>query len=228
MHHAIRGLARSATMSSQVPSPNFCVLVPVKPAAVAKSRLAGLGDEVRQALVTAFAADTVTAALSSSAVGEVMVVTDDHRLAAQMGPLGAHVVPDGVADDLNASLVQAAAEARRRWPDLSPAALCADLPALDGSQLAVVLRVAAAHPTSFLADQEGDGTTLVAAASVERFVPRFGLGSRAAHLAEGAHELVEVDVPTVRRDVDTPDDLKDALALGVGSRTARITTGLRL
>ena len=213
---------------SNVPPPRFGVLVPVKPARRAKSRLSPLGDRPRRELVEAFAADTVTAALDSPAVAAVMVVTDDHVLASTLAHLGAHVVPDGASDDLNESLVQAAAEMRRRWPDLGLAALCADLPALDAEELTLALQAASSHPAAFVADADGSGTTMVAADSVEHFTPRFGPGSRAAHAAEGAHEIVEVDVPTLRRDVDTPADLREALDLGVGGRTARVAAGLRL
>jgi 2-phospho-L-lactate guanylyltransferase len=206
----------------------FIVLVPVKPVAHGKSRLADLGDETRRSLVAAFATDTVTAALGSSAVAAVMVVTDDHRLASELRALGVQVVPDATTDDLNESLVQAAAEALRRWPGLGLAALCADLPALDDEDLSSALEVATRHRAAFVADAAGDGTTMVAAASREDFTPRFGRGSRAAHAAAGAHEIVEVDVPTLRRDVDTPADLAAALELGVGVRTAGAANGLRL
>ncbi len=213
---------------SDDPLTRFCVLVPVKPTAHAKSRLAPLGDEARTALVAAFAVDTVTAALASPLVGAVLVVTDDHRLAGTLRRRGAQVVPDGVVDDLNGSLLQAAAEARRRWPDLALAAVCADLPALRPDDLTRALRAASGNPASFVPDANGDGTTMVVALAVEDFAPRFGRGSRDAHVTEGAHEIVEVDVPTLRRDVDTPDDLRDALRLGVGERTAEATAGLRL
>lgn len=206
----------------------FCLLVPVKRVARAKSRLAPLGDAARRALVAAFALDTVSAALAAGRVGEVLVVTDDEDLAPRLAGLGAHVLPDGVAGDLNGSLLQAAAEAGRRWPGLAPAALCADLPALRPEELGRALRSAAAHPSSFVPDIAGVGTTMVLASSVELFRPRFGLGSREAHLVGGAHELVEIDVPTLRRDVDTPADLRDALRLGVGAHTARVADGLRL
>ena len=69
---------------------------------------------------------------------------------------------------------------------------------------------------------------MVAAASREAFTPRFGHGSREAHVADGLHEIVEIDVPTLRRDVDTPADLETALRLGVGVHTARAAHGLRL
>jgi 2-phospho-L-lactate guanylyltransferase len=212
---------------SKTSSCRFAVLVPVKPVARAKSRLAPLGDHTRRALVSAFAADTVVAALDSPLVEAVLVVTDDHVLAADLSGLGAHVVPDAVVDDLNGSLVQAAAEARRRWPGARVAALCADLPALAPVELGRALEVASRHRSAFVADTAGDGTTMVAAAG-EDFTPRFGPASRKAHVAEGAYEIVEVDVPTLRRDVDTPADLREALALGVGSRTASIASGLRL
>ncbi|HEX6246242.1 MAG TPA: 2-phospho-L-lactate guanylyltransferase [Nocardioidaceae bacterium] len=209
-------------------APRFCVLVPVKPTARAKSRLSPLGEEARRALVTAFAVDTVTAALESPLVGAVLVVTDDHVLAAGIAGVGAEVVPDAVADDLNESLVQAAAEAGRRWPELAPVALCADLPALRPEELTRALATAAEHRSAFVPDAQGGGTTMVAAATREEFRPRFGPGSREAHVAAGCHELVDVDVPTLRHDVDTPEDLRDALQLGVGAHTSLAATGLRL
>jgi 2-phospho-L-lactate/phosphoenolpyruvate guanylyltransferase len=227
MRVAVRVLARSGPMSEprQV---RYGVLVPIKPTRRAKSRLAPLGDAAREALVRAFATDTVTAALSSPAVGAVMVVTDDHRLAAELTDLGVEVLPDGVADDLNASLVEASAEMHRRRPELALAALCADLPALTGPELTQALDRAAEHPVTFVADASGVGTTLVTASTVEQFRPRFGSRSREEHVRAGARPVDLIDVPTLRRDVDTPDDLREAVALGVGERTAEVVAGLRL
>jgi 2-phospho-L-lactate guanylyltransferase len=213
---------------SNASSSDYCVLVPLKPAAHAKSRLGPLGDETRRALVAALADDTVAAALATPRVAQVLVVTDDHVLAAQLSRSGAHVIPDGVADDLNASLVQAAAEADRRWAGLGVAALCADLPALSSEELALALEVASHHPAAFVPDAAGEGTTMLAASALPDFTPRFGPGSREAHLADGAHEIREVDVPTLRRDVDTPADLIEARELGVGPSTAAVLAGHRL
>lgn len=210
------------------PVTRFCVLVPVKATARAKSRLAPLGDETRRALVEAFALDTVTIALTSPRVAQVLVVTDDHLLAARLRDTGAHVMPDGAVDDLNGSLVQAAAEARRRWPDLAVAALCADLPALRADDLTRALSSAAEHDRCFVPDQQGDGTTMVSALPGVDLMPSFGPGSRDAHAAEGAHELLEVGTDTLRRDVDTPEDLREALRLGVGACTSAVAVGRRL
>lgn len=208
--------------------PGFGVVIPVKPPAVAKSRLAGLGVRARQELVVAFASDTVTAALACPLVQAVVVVTDDHRLARGIADLGAHVLPDSHADDLNGSLTQAAAEVERRWPELRITALCADLPALRSAELARVLEEVPSDRQSFLPDADRVGTTLVAAPSTRLFDPRFGTGSRGAHLDLGAFEIDLPDVESVRRDVDTPADLAAALRLGVGPRTSQAVTGLTL
>jgi 2-phospho-L-lactate guanylyltransferase len=210
------------------PLTRFCVLVPVKATARAKSRLAPLGDETRRALVEAFAVDTVTAALASPLVERVLVITDDHLLAARLRDAGAHVVPDGVVDDLNGSLVQGAAEARRRWPHLALAALCADLPSLRADDLTRALTSASDHERCFVPDQQGDGTTMVSALPGADLMPSFGPGSRDAHAADGAHELLEVEAGTLRRDVDTPEDLREALRLGVGPCTTAVAVGRRL
>ena len=204
----------------------FAVLVPVKPPAIAKSRLAPLGDDVRRDLAAAFATDTVAALLSCERVARVLVVTDDHVLARAMSDLGADVIPDGTSD-LNGTLLQAAAEMHRRDPALRLAAVCADLPALRPEEFSTALASSAAEGMSFVADQERVGTTVLIASDIEVFRPAFGAGSRRQHLDAGAHEIDEVDVPSVRRDVDDPDDLAQALALGVGPRTSLVTTGLR-
>jgi 2-phospho-L-lactate guanylyltransferase len=214
-------------MSLLSSSPRYGVLVPVKPPAVAKSRLAPLGEPARSELATAFAMDSVAAALDCPAVARVLAVTDDFRLAAALREAGADVVPDGVSDDLNGALTQAAAELVRRDPDLHLAALCADLPALRAEDLARALAAAPDDGMAFVADAEGSGTTLVTASDLASFDPRFGPDSADAHRAAGAHEIALADVPSLRRDVDTPADLEAALDLGVGPRTSLARTALR-
>lgn len=206
--------------------PRFGVIVPVKPPAVAKSRLGRLGEEVRRELAAAFAADTVEAAMAATRVGLVLAVTDDHRLAADLRALGAEVMPDGVVDDLNASLVQAAAELARRDPSLRPTAMCADLPALRPAELDRALDAATQHDLAFVTDADGVGTTLLTAAVLAAFRPGFGAGSRAVHLNYGAVALDVPGIDSLRRDVDTPQDLATALRLGIGARTSQVTAGL--
>lgn len=203
-------------MSAQ-PAARYAVLVPVKPPAVGKSRLAGLvGGAARRRLAEAFAQDTVLACLRASTVDQVLVVTDDAQFSEVLSALGCFSIPDGVSGDLNGTLRQAAAEARRRWPELVPAAICADLPALRTADLDAVLSDRDGSRPSFVPDAAGIGTTLYVGGGDE-FDPHFGPESRTAHLAAGACEL---DAPaSVRRDVDDPADLAHAVALGVGPST---------
>jgi 2-phospho-L-lactate guanylyltransferase len=198
----------------------YAVLVPVKPPAIGKSRLRGVESADRRALAEAFALDTVAACVAASSVAEVLVVTDDAPFSARLTGLGTAAIPDGVAGDLNGTLRQAAAEARRRWPDLRPVAICADLPALRPTDLDEVLGRVGPHP-AFVPDAAGIGTTLYVAA-YDEFDPRFGPGSRDAHLDSGAKEVADA-AASVRRDVDDVDDLRDAVALGVGRETAALT-----
>jgi 2-phospho-L-lactate guanylyltransferase len=50
----------------------------------------------------------------------------------------------------------------------------------------------------------------------------FGGPSRRRHAASGVCELLLDGIPGLRRDVDTPDDLRTAVALGAGPRTMAV------
>ncbi len=204
----------------------WSVLMPVKVLAQAKSRLAGLAGPRRGDLALALACDTVTAVLGADAVARVIVITDDEVARAALTALGALVVPDEPRDGLNAALRHGAAYAAARWPADGTAALSADLPALRPEQISRALRAAAAWPTAFVADAAGDGTTLYTAVPGAAFRPSFGLASRARHAMGGAVELVLDGVPGLRRDVDTPSDLRRAVTLGLGPHSAPLAAEL--
>jgi 2-phospho-L-lactate/phosphoenolpyruvate guanylyltransferase len=204
----------------------WSVLMPVKVLAQAKSRLAGLAGPHRAELALDLACDTVTAVLETAQVARVVVITNDPVAAAALGGLGALVVPDEPCDGLNPALRHGAAFAAARWPGCGTAALSADLPALRPAELARALEAATAFPTAFVADAAGDGTTLYTAAPGAAFRPAFGLASRARHAAGGATELGLEGIPGLRRDVDTPADLRGAAALGLGPRTAPLAAEL--
>lgn len=205
-------------MTPPPPPDSFVVIVPVKPPARGKSRLDALPAGQRRELAAGFARDTVAAARRTPRVEAVLVVTDDFRFADDLRADGCEVIPDGVSEDLNATLRQAAAEAGRRWPAAVPIALCADLPCLTSEDLAAAL--AGIDGPTFVRDAAGTGTTMYAAPP-SSFEPAFGLDSAAAHLARGAREIV-APVPTLRLDVDEPADLDRALDLGVGTHTAQV------
>lgn len=212
-------------MSSEQSPAAYGVVVPLKSPAVGKSRLSGLGDEARRKLVEALALDTVAAVAACPSVGLVLVVTDDVGMASEVQRLAVPAVPDG-ASGLNASLRQGAAEVLRRQPALRPVALCGDLACLEPGDLARVLTEAPADRPGFVGDAAGIGTTLYLAPDLDRFRPRFGADSRAAHRAGGAVDLTDRSPASVRRDVDTPADLHAALLIGAGPRTTETAARL--
>lgn len=200
------------------------VVVPVKPPGIGKSRLTGVPADQRISLATAFAVDTVAACLATPGVARVLVTTDDALFARRLTEIGADCCPDG-SSGLNPALVQAVAEARRRWPHLRPVALCADLPALRPEDLAGALASTTGR-ASYVADAGGTGTTLYTA-SYDDFDPRFGHDSAAAHAAGGA-VAVEGDLPGLRHDVDDLASLQAAVALGVGPATRAVLTAAEM
>ena len=203
---------------------DWTAVIPVKRLSAAKSRLRGAVPAARHAdLALAMVRDTVSAVLAGSAVAELVVVTDDPEVSAEVAALGARVVPDRPGADLNAAMRFGADEVaglgRFR------AVLAGDLPALRPEQLDAALGVAVGR--SFVADAAGTGTVLLAAPPGEPLDPRFGLGSAVAHASSGATPLTG-DWPGLRQDVDTPADLALVLALGAGRHTCALLRDLGL
>jgi len=201
-----------------VTSLRWTVLLPVKALPSAKSRLASTLPEdwrdLHPALVEAMRTDVLSAARTAPQVAHVLVIAD------VPGEYDADAVIVQRSAGLNGALRDGAAYAREHWPEDGVAALVGDLPALTPTALEAALDAAAAHPSSFVRDADGSGTTLLAARAGERLNPRFGEGSAARH---GAAAVEISSAPAaVRRDVDTAADLAEAVRLGAGAATARV------
>jgi 2-phospho-L-lactate/phosphoenolpyruvate guanylyltransferase len=203
------------------------LVVPVKTLDAAKTRLRGAADcgagdlAAHARLALALAHDTVAAARAAALVRAVLVVSSDPLVAAEFAAAGIEVVPDGPTPGLNAAYARGAALLRRRDPRAAVAALQADLPALRPAELDAALDAAAAHPRAVVADAAGTGTTLLVAGPGTALDPAFGAGSAAAHTASGAVPLSGA-WPGLRRDVDTPEDLRSAADIGLGEHTRAV------
>ena len=211
----------SGAEPEESPSLRWVVVVPVKPSARAKSRLDvdGVG---RADLARAIALDTLAAATACDLVAQVVVVTDDAALAREAAMIPAlRFVPEGDARGLDAAVAAgvAAIDPDGRMPR---AALLGDLPALQPADLADALRAAASLPRAVVPDAEGTGSTLVTAGPGTPWESSFGDGSFARHVARGCVALPIPDASTLRRDVDTADQLDAARMLGLGPRTAAL------
>jgi len=193
------------------------LIVPMKQPRVGKSRLRGaVADRDHPALVLALAWDTLAAA-TAAGVRRVLVVAADPAAVSGLRRPGVEVVGERGPGDLNSALRQGAELLRAEDPGAVVGAMQADLPALRPDELAAAFAEAAGE-RAFAADAEGTGTTLLLSAAGGPLDPRFGAGSARAHAGSGAAPL-RLAAPSLRRDVDTPADLRQARELGVGERT---------
>lgn len=204
------------------------LVVPMKRLDRAKSRLRGVlpggvdgaGDAAHTELALALLLDTVTAATNTPGVRRLLVICEDVRVPAALASTGVDCVDVRGLPGLNAALRHAAGLVLARDPHTAVGALQADLPALRPAELAEAIAEAGGR-RAFCADRQGTGTTLLLAAPGRPLLPRFGRGSAEAHTASGAVPIAAA-VPSLRRDVDTPDDLATAATLGVGARTTAL------
>jgi len=202
-------------------------VVPVQRAERAKTRLVAPEGVSRPGLARAIAADTLTAVCRALPATEVLVVTSDPVGGALARDLGARVVPDpgeGLDAAVRAGLEHAHPRdaARPGAPsadDATPgwAVLLGDLPCLRPCDLVQAMSACARHERAVVPDADGTGTVLLTSLAGPP-VPQFGPGSAARHGSRAA--VLDLDLPRLRRDVDTTDDLAAAVALGVGARTS--------
>lgn len=197
----------------------WTIIVPVKPAAVGKTRLTDVGTD-REALARAIALDTIAAAAATPRVAHVLVVTDDAEVSALVSLWPAvDVVPEGDMRGLDAAIALGADAAGQ---GVARAALLGDVPALTPHDLDTALELAGHVERGLVPDAEGTGSTLVTARPGAVWVSAFGPDSAARHRLLGCTGL---DVPrdsTLRRDVDTAAQLTEAVSLGVGPRTSAV------
>lgn len=202
-------------------APGVGLIIAVKRLTAAKSRLSALFDaEAREAVVLAMLIDTVIAARDASGVASVTVVTPDPDAARAARDLGATVISDPTRPDhpdpLNNAILAACGPVSASTPNI--VVLQGDLPALRSDELSEALAEASRYPRSFVADRQGTGTAALFAFGAA-LDPRFGTNSARRHRDSGAVELLG-RWPGLRCDIDTPDDLAHARALGVGATTA--------
>jgi len=218
--------------------PTWTVLLPIKGGAEAKSRLrAGWAQDADLAaaagltaqLAEAIAADTLAAAAGCPVVRTVLVVTADAGVAASVARPGVLVVPESVP---GAGLGAAIEDGLQAAPQGPVAILLGDVPALQPEDLCAALWTAALilaerqvelhrGAMAVVPDADGTGTVLLAALHAADLAPAFGAASFGEHQRRGA-VAIGWELGRLRRDVDTPADLRDAAALGLGPRTAAV------
>jgi 2-phospho-L-lactate guanylyltransferase len=188
------------------PSASWVVVVPQKRLRRAKSRMSELSVMARRQLVVHMAETVVAFAADVPCVDRVFLLVEEAWPTADVP-----ILRQRAGHGLNEALRDADAVVRRRWPRHHLAVLPADTAAGSAVELSAALDLAAGHPRAVVADRQGTGTVLLTRAAGTPLAPRFGAGSRLAHVRNGAVDLtVSLDVPGLRCDLDTMQDLADA------------------
>lgn len=197
-----------------MPHSHWTVVVPVKRLDDAKTRLQSTREGTAgRELALAFACDTVASVLACPSVAMVAVVTPDETVHSAL-PDGVRRIGEPGDEGLNAAISHACTA----LPPGPVAVIVSDLPSLHADELSAALDTAASNDFSFVPDSDGTGTVLLASKTPDLLRPQFGEGSASVHESAGAARLGG-DWPTLRNDVDTRADLKDALAMGAGRHT---------
>lgn len=191
------------------------ILIPVKPFAEGKSRLAPVLDAAaRAALARKLFTHVLTQALELRGEADVLVVSRDEDALARARAAGAGALRE-VCEGHNPALAQALLDLDRqqRAPVLI---VSSDLPWLAPDDLRVMLAPPAGVSVMIATDLEGQGTNALYLAHPALLRLRFGEGSRALHEAEAAKAALGCMVMQregLARDIDTPDDLHILLSL---------------
>jgi 2-phospho-L-lactate/phosphoenolpyruvate guanylyltransferase len=199
-------------------------VLPVKSFTKAKRRLTpGIEAPLRSELAAAMFSD-VLAAVASSSVDEVVVVTAGEAVRAHAHAHGARVIRDAEQGH-NAAARIGLREALRLGADRA-LLVPGDCPALDSAELDQLLSRSGGESVIIVPDRHGTGTNALLITPPGALDPSFGPASCQRHvaLAEAAgiaHAVVTV--PSLALDIDTPEDL-DALG-ALGDRAPR-THGL--
>jgi 2-phospho-L-lactate/phosphoenolpyruvate guanylyltransferase len=187
-------------------------IVPVKPFASAKTRLASvLSDEERAGLSREFLGHALDVLAAVPAVARTLVVSRDPAALAMAAAHGFSPVAESGIQGLNAALTAAARTARE---GLAGAVLVlpTDLPRLTAAEVTELLRADDGQPQMVIApDRHEQGTNALLLRPPEAVPFAFGEGSFARHIALAGHAGMRVKVcrlPGAALDVDVPEDLR--------------------
>lgn len=188
-------------------------VIPLKALATAKGRLAAaLGEPERRRLVESMAAHVIGVCLDCPQIDDVLVVAGDNEAAAVARRCGAQVI---VVYQPGLDVALRAADDRLQTQDAT-LVVVADLPQVTVADLSAVIAAAASSgPTVVIAPTFDGGTGALLRRPPDVIAPAYGPGSAARHTRRATEAGLSPRV--IRRDglaldVDTPEQLKSALA----------------
>ena len=201
----------------------WCV-IPIKDLENAKTRLApALSPEERRGLFQAMAEDVLDAATSAAGLAGVLVLTNDPAANTLARRYGARVEGEPENVGQSEAVARAAGLVMGEGAD-GVLTLPADAPLATAAEIGSAL---ARHPRArpamtIVPDHARRGSNCLILTPGDLIPLHFGHVSFAPHLAEaekrGLAPLILDDLPGIALDVDTPGDLRAALATGRETR----------
>ena len=199
------------------------ILVPVKNLSTAKQRLSAvLSPEERFTLARAMCADVLETLANWPRRPAVAVVTSDpfaRELAARFGF-------DVIADDDNSgetNAIEMATAVCRERGAAHTLVVPADIPLIESAELEKIAASAPSAGALLVPDAAGRGTNAAWRAPADLFPLRFGNDSFLPHLASAKATglpCVVLELPSIARDIDRPEDLC-AVAAAAGERRSQ-------
>jgi 2-phospho-L-lactate guanylyltransferase len=198
------------------------ILVPVKLLSDAKLRLSAiLTPQERIDLARAMCTDVLQALASWTKRPPVAVVTTDSFARDLAAQFNFDVIADDNAGETNA-IAMATAACKARGCN-STLVIPADIPLVDSAELQKIVDAAPQSGALLVPDAAGRGTNAAFRSPADLFPLRFGNDSFLPHLAAAKTTglpCVVLQLPSIARDADRPEDLYE-LAAASGDRQSQ-------
>jgi 2-phospho-L-lactate/phosphoenolpyruvate guanylyltransferase len=206
------------------------ILIPVKDLASAKQRLASVLDQsARTKLARAMLEDVLTTLHHWVDRPQIAVVSSDAYAMEMADRLGFEVIPDPNNPGETGAIEMATRVCVERgveWTMVIPA----DIPLIQASDLAEILKHAPLHGSVLVPAADGRGTNAAFRRPADLFPLRFGNDSFKPHHAKAratGKACLVMNLPGVALDVDNPADLQQLISRPGNTRAQQMARELR-
>lgn len=189
----------------------IAAVVPMKPLAEAKGRLAGvLADADRRRLAAAMVEEVLGQLLQCRALDRVDVVTADQQVAAIAARRGVGQLAEDAPNGLDSAMARAA-ELLVAAGATTMLYVPGDAPLVTVPELEAIVGAVSGTRCVLVPSHDGGGTNALLVSPPDALAFAFGPGSFARHLAlarAAGIDAVTLSLAGLGRDIDTPEDLR--------------------
>jgi len=207
------------------------ILVPIKNLSSAKQRLSPvLNPGERFALAQAMCEDVLQALADWPNRSAVSMVTSDPLARALAMRFNFEVIADDENGGETSAVAMATAVCCQRGAS-STLVIPADIPLIESADLQKIADAAPPRGSVLVTDAAGRGTNAAWRSPANLFPLRFGNDSFLPHLASARATglpCVVLDLPSLARDVDRPDDLRELANASGGRRSQKLVRSWNL